>query len=76
MGESSRSADFTDIFAWISDLEENFTAAFADLPWVPEVIFFRKIEREIRGGAASARREAADLSQSREKNNLWHPGYC
>ena len=28
------------------------------LPWVPEVIFLREIEREIRGGAASARRKA------------------
>ena len=27
------------------------------LPWVPEVIFFREIERENRGGAASASRE-------------------
>ena len=53
--------------------------------------FFREIEREIRGGATSPRREAprskkyfapplmrlrrGSLSQSREKNNLWHPGY-
>ena len=28
------------------------------LPWVPEIIFFREIEREIRGGATSPRREA------------------
>ena len=28
--------------------------------------FYREIEREIRGGSIS-------LSQSREKDNLWHP---
>ena len=45
------------------------------VPWVPEVIFFARLtgETEIRGGAASARR-LGSLSQSREKNNLWHPG--